>query len=357
MEQYQKILQFLLTIPGSVKVNDNQIRMHCPVCNKKDNKLYVGLSHNPAFTSKGLKILGYGCKQCLFSGNVGKKFYDTLGIKVDKDLMNFQSIKTGVPKTINKISKYETLNLRIPDFVRPEDKFKLDYLSKRFNRKLTMKDIFTYKIVLNLHDLYTFNNLDILQFTDKSDKKACMSIKYLIDEFSKHFVGILSVDNNKVNLRNINSERLKSKRYMVHVINKNIGNPYLYIPSTKIDLLTPTPTICLAEGNYDIIGAKELYYPEDRTDVVFAAIGTRTAYKRAINQIMKMTGFVNANIHIFADNDKDTDLRWYEEMFKDMRHLLDTIHIHYNVANDSNGNPCKDFGNLSNPVELQSYTI
>lgn len=357
MEQYQKILQFLLTIPGSVKVNDNQIRMHCPVCNNKNNKLYVGLSHNPVFIGKGLKVLGYGCKHCLFSGNVGKKFYDTLGIKVDKDLMPTQTIKSGVLKNINTITKYETMNLKIPDFIRPEDEFKMDYLSKRFNRKLTMKDIQTYKIVLNVQDLYDFNNLSIYQFIDPNDKKAKMSIKYLIEEFSKHFVGMLSVDNNKINLRNIDSEKLKSKRYMVHVINKNIGNPYLYIPSTKIDLLTPNPIICLAEGNYDIIGAKELYYLEDRTDVIFAAIGTRTAYKRALTQIMKMTGFINAQVHIFADNDNDTNLQWYVDMFKEWRHLFDTIHIHYNIANDANGKPCKDFGNLSNPVELKTYDI
>lgn len=357
MEQYQKILQFLLTVPGSIRVNDNQIRMHCPVCNKKESKLYVGLSRNPIFVSKGIKVLGYNCKHCLFSGNVGKKFYDTLGIKVDKDLLPTGNVKTGVIKSINNITKYETLNLKIPDFIRPEDQFKLDYLNKRFNRKLTIKDIITYKIVLNLKDLYDFNKMSIYQFIDKNDTKAKMSTKYLIDEYTKHFVGMLSVDNNKVNLRNINSEKLKNKRYMVHVINKEIGNPYLYIPSTKIDLLAPNPVICIAEGNYDILGAKELYFLEDRTDVIFAAIGTRTAYKRALTQIMKMTGFINAQIHIFADNDKDTNLQWYVDMFKDWRHLFDTIHIHYNVAVDKDGNPCKDFGNLSNPVELQSYDI
>lgn len=357
MEQYQKILQLLLTIPGSIRVNDNQIRMHCPVCNKKESKLYVGLSRNPIFTSKGLKILGYNCKHCLFSGNVGKKFYDTLGIKVDKDLLQIQHYKPGMLKNINTITKYETLNLKIPDFIRPEDEFKMEYLNKRFNRKLSIKDIITYKIVLNVKDLYDFNKLDILEYVDKTDKKACMTTKYLIDEYSKHFVGMLSVDNNKINLRNVNSEKFKSKRYMVHVINKNIGNPYLYIPSTKIDLLTLNPVICIAEGNYDILGAKELYFLEDRTDVVFAAIGTRTAYKRALSQIMKMTGFINAQIHIFADNDKDTNLQWYVDMFKEWRHLFDTIHIHYNIAVDKNNVPCKDFGNLSNPVELQSYEI
>ena len=179
----------------------------------------------------------------------------------------------------------------------------------------------------------------------------------MADEYTKHFVGLLSVDNNKVNLRNINSQKFANKRYMVHVINKNIGNPYMYMPSSELNLLAPNPVINMAEGNYDIIGAKELYFKDERNDMVFVAIGTRSAYKRALNQVFKMTGWLNASVNVFADNDKDTDLDWYREMFKEWRPLLDRITINYNVAVDSNGKPCKDFGNLSNPVQLEVHEI
>lgn len=359
MENYEKILQILLQIPGSVKINDCQIRMHCPVCDKKDNKLYVGLSHNPIFTNKGMKVLGYGCKQCLFSGMVGKRFFDRLGIKYDKELLNSTKISTNNNKTINTITKFQKLDLKIPNFIRPEDKFKVDYLSSRFGRSITIKDIQKYKIVLNFNDLFEFNKYDL--YAQAESKDQVNKIKYLADEYTKHFVGLLSVDNNKVNLRNIDSEKFKNKRYMVYVIDKNINNPYMYMPVTQLNLLSNNPVINMAEGNYDIIGAKELYFPEDHNNMIFVAIGTRTAYKRALDQILKMTGFLNAKINIFADNDSDTDLNWYREMFKDWHTLFDNISIHYNTAVyiDEHGRekPCKDFGNLSHPVKLESYDL
>ena len=64
---------------------------------------------------------------------------------------------------------------------------------------------------------------------------------------------MLSFDN-KINLRNIDSEALKNKRYKVYAIDKNIGNPYMYIPVIPIDLLFSEPTTNITEGNYDIIG-------------------------------------------------------------------------------------------------------
>lgn len=357
MEDYQKILELLLTLEGSKRVNEGQIKMHCPVCNKPDNKLYVGLTHNPFYTSKGVKALGYGCKQCQFSGMVGKRFFQTLGIQYDKNLIKFDLPKNNILKSVGAITKFEKLDLKIPNFIRPEDEFKVKYLEGRFGRKITMKDIQHYKIVLNFNDLFTYNKIDLCEYEDKSDKERCRKLKYMAEEYTKHFVGLLSVDNNKVNLRNINSQKFANKRYMVHVINKNIGNPYMYMPSSELNLLATIPTICMAEGNYDIIGAKELYFKDERNDMLFVAIGTRTAYKRALNQIMKMTGWLTVNINVFADNDKDTNLDWYRDMFKDFRPLINKLTVNYNVAVDAEGKPCKDFGNLSNPVQLEVHEI
>jgi hypothetical protein len=155
---------------------------------------------------------------------------------------------------------------------------------------------------------------------------------------------------------------------MVHVINKNIGNPYMYMPDIPVDLLASEPVINMAEGNYDIIGAKELFFLNESYDNVFVAIGTRAAYKRVLNQILKMTGFLNAKINIFADYDNDaTDieseegLKWYKDLFKDYRCLFSEINIIYNVAKykDEKGveHFSKDFGDLSKPVSVKSIVI
>lgn len=370
MEKYELILKKLLELPGSLSAGQDQIRIVCPVCKNVKAKCYVGI-HKRILQEQGKKILGYECKHCLFHGLVGPKFFKTLGIEVDKDTLESMKFHKEIIKTINPVTKMEKLDIKIPDFIRPEDKFKIDYLSKRFGRKVTIQDIKKYKIVVNFRDLYQVNNLNLFSNLDQKDPEYTKKrnyLKFLGAEFADHFVGMLSVDNNKINLRNINSEKLKSKRYMVHVINKNIGNPYMYMPDIPVDLLATEPVINMAEGNYDIIGAKELFFLNENYDNIFVAIGTRAAYKRVLNQILKMTGFLNAKINIFADFDNDsTDieseegLKWYKELFQDYRCLFNEINIIYNTAKykDENGieHFSKDFGDLSKPVSVKSIVI
>ena len=360
MENWKKLEEILLKLPHAHTCLGDEIRLRCPICNKPDDKLYVGPMKNDQF-SKEIK-LGYNCKQCQYSGIVGKKFLEKLGINYDgtiKDLTKYDPTPTTV-KSINPATKLKKLDLKIPNWINPKDQFKVDYLSNRFNRDITVEDLITYKIVLNFRDLLEFNKLKLLEFEDKNDVKRCDFLRFQAKQYSDHFVGMLTLDNNKINFRNINSKYYteKGKRYMVHVINKNISNPYLYMVSNPINLLTPNPIINMAEGNYDIIGARELYFKDNvENNCVFVAIGTRTAYKRSLSQILKMTGFFNAKINIFADNDKDTNLGWYKDMFKEWKYLFPEITINYNIAKDKNGNDCKDFGNLSNPVELKKFII
>lgn len=360
MEYFQIILEKLLqTAPGAVSAGQDEIRMICPVCKNQKAKLYVGL-HRLIYQTTGQKKLAYGCKHCNYTGIVGVKFLKQFGIQLDENLSKSLQFHKEVIKSVHPISKMEKLDVKIPNFIRPEDKFKLDYLSKRLGRHLTLQDLKTYKIILNFKDFYDYNKLDLFKNLDPNDPEYNKKSNYLTfigNEFTEHFVGMLSVDNNKINLRNINSEALKNKRYMVHVIDKNIGNPYMYMVDVPIDLLTQTPTINIAEGNYDIIGAKELFHLNEDYSNVFVAIGTRTAYKRALDQLLKMTGFFNANVNIYADNDSDTDLNWYKDMLKDYKEVFNKITILYNKAVDENGKACKDFGDLSKPVKVEMYEI
>ena len=363
MEPYQIVLEELLKVPGSLTAGEDEIRMHCPRCNHQKPKLYVGLN-------RGLlprKVLMYDCKHCNFQGGVGAKFLKMFNIDVTIGdyVKSIKKVSRSIYKTVNPVTKMVKNDFKIPDFIRLEDQFKIDYLSRRFGRKLTINDIKTYKIVLNFKDFCNFNKINPIKYLDTNDPNKIQYAKFLFTEYTKHFVGMLSIDNNKINFRNINSEALKGKRYMVHVFDKKINNPYMYMPDIPFDILAKQPIINMAEGNYDIIGAKELYFSNEDYSNIFVAVGTRKAYKRALMQIMKMTGFLNAKLNIFADNDLDAtkgedesvNLSWYRDMFKDMRILFNDITINYNVATDSNGKPCKDFGNLSNPIELVKYEI
>jgi len=362
MEPYQYVLEDLLKVPGSLQAGQDEIRMLCPVCGHPKPKLYVGLYR--ALLPK--KVLTYDCKHCQFQGGVGPKFLKMFNVEPNADyLEGMKKQSRTTTKTLNPVTKMEKMDLKIPDRILSQDQFKLEYLESRFNRKLTVKDLRTYKIVLNFKDFFDYNNVNPLDYIDKTDKSKYDYQRFLFNEYTKHFVGMLSVDNNKLNLRNINSEKLANKRYMVHTINKAINNPYMYMPDIPIDIMSPSPTINMAEGNYDIIGAKETYFLNEDYSNIFVAVGTRKAYKRVLNQIMKMTGFVNAKINIFADNDGDingvNNIDFYKDLFKEFRPLYEDITLNYNIADytDERGKlvPCKDFGNLSHPIKLEKVEI
>ena len=217
---------------------------------------------------------------------------------------------------------------------------------------------------MNFKDFCQFNKINPVKFLETDDARKIDYAKFLFNEYTKYFVGMLSVDNNKINLRNVNSEALKNKRYMVHQFNKKMINPYIYIPDLPFDIMCKHPTINMAEANYDILGAKELYFSDDDYSNIFIAVGTRKAYPRALMQVMKMTGFLNAKINIFADNDEELRepgeevcIQWYKNMFNDLRGVFENITLNFNIASDSDGKLCKDFGDLSKPIKLAKFEI
>ena len=362
MEPYQYILNDLLKVPGSLPAGQDEIRMLCPICGHPKPKLYVGLYK----TLLPKKVLTYDCKHCQFQGGVGPKFLKLFNVESNPEY--FESIKKqsrSTTKILNPVTKMEKMDLKIPDRILPQDELKVRYLESRFNRKITVKDLKTYKIVLNFKDFFDYNHVNPLDYLDRTDERKFQYQRFLFGEYTNHFVGMLSVDNNKLNLRNIDSKALANKRYMVHTINPSINNPYMYMPDIPIDIMSVMPTINMAEGNYDIIGAKETYFLNEDYSDVFVAVGTRKAYKRVLNQIMKMTGFLSAKINIFADNDGDingmSNIDFYKDLFKEFRPLFENITLNYNVAEytDENGRkiPCKDFGNLSHPIKLEKVEI
>lgn len=376
MEPYQVVLQELLKVPESYTAGEDEIRMHCPVCNHPKSKLYVGIH-------RGLlprKVLVYDCKHCNFQGSVSPRFMKQFGLEPITDY--FKSIKKishSIYKVVNPVTGLTKNDFKIPDNILPEDEKKLKYLKSRFGRMFDINDIKKYKFVLNFKNFCEFNKIDPFKLLETNDPDKLEFYKKVFNEFTNNFVGILSFDNNKINFRNIDSEFLKTKRYMMHSLDKHIINPYMYIPDIPFDIMCKHATINMTEGAYDIIGVKELYYPNDDYSNVFVAVGSRNSYTRSLMQIMKMTCFLNAKLNIFADNDIDLRvgeenvcITWYKDMFKKFYNLpnmidsyqplhnkpiFSSITLNFNTAVDANGKPYKDFGNITNPIKLEKYEI
>ncbi len=122
MEKHELILKKLLELPGSLPAGQDQIRIVCPVCKNVKAKCYVGVNKR-ILQEQGKKVLGYDCKHCLFQGNVGPKFFKMLGIEMDKETLDSMKFSKDIIKTVNPVTKMEKLDLKIPDFIRPEDNF------------------------------------------------------------------------------------------------------------------------------------------------------------------------------------------------------------------------------------------
>ncbi len=339
-----KIFDELLKTKSAAKTsNDNQIKIRCKFCgdsrNQDHSHMYVGVMNTQQF------MIGYHCKKCQSSGVVSKDFlemYDIKNVELNVFLKK-NRISTIIKKNIN--SNTLVNNYNIPDEILQEDKFKIDYLSSRFNRKITKDDLKQYKIVLNLNQFLKFNNINLYRDTNTNK----MELKTLVEEYTKTCVGFLSFDNNIIQFRNINSNVIRYK-YSNLQINKDFKNPLLYVVKKNIDLISRKPKIIIAEGIFDIIGVKERFCLDDDVDSVLCSPCGKS-FKVALNQIIKMTGFVDSDVFLYVDKDTNRDID--KGFFNNhMSQFIPNFNITI-VYNDKG----KDFGEMSEEIDIKTYKL
>lgn len=344
MEPYQYILQELLKLPDSKTTSDpDQIRIRCPICNHNSSNLCVGLIRNT-------KILGYDCKHnCTFSGKVDKNFLELFNIDCPEYLKDIKYPNKTYHRLKSQVTNLEKLNITINSNIDIKNMNKIQYLHNRLNKKISENDIKKYKIVLNLNDLLEYNNLDPYKYCKNKDEFN--KTKYMLKEFSEHFVGFLSLDNNTVVLRNIDSKHFSNQRYMKYRIDKKLNNHFMYVIDIPIDIMSKNPIINISEGTFDIIGVKLRYFQKENNSTIFAAVGgSFQSYKRAIIEIIKMTGFFDAKINIFADNDHTFNINDFRYNFRDLSKSLGGIYVYRNKLG-------KDFGDMKEQIKLEKFIV
>lgn len=335
--------EFLLNnIPGKIVSGDKEFLCRCPICGDsrhlKSAHFYINLP-----VSNDTPVM-YHCKKCNASGILNRNILRDLGVEVvDGDIINdlikrHKKLSGSFIRGSNKnksIYKFNIINTYIT--LNENTEFKLKYINDRLGLNLSYQDILDSKIVLNLYDLYKYNNL---QFT--RDKR-------IVKELNESFIGFLGYNNAVLNMRNLRVGQVSKyvdKRY----VNYNLLNPdtisgtskYYIIPTT-IDTLNPEPIkIHIAEGPFDILSIFYNLYNGNKYNSIYASIEGKS-YINLIKFLLADLKIINAEIHIYFDNDVSN--KEISEILAQLQYLNIDIYFHWNRFKGE-----KDFGIPKNRI-------
>ena len=315
--------------PSKQGSGGSEIIITCPRCGKEH------LAAGPHFYIETDGPMRVNCFHCPLSGVLTPGLLHEIGISnIVYDEFLTKLHKSG--KTKLKINQDGTSQYIIPTKYTSEDLIKIMYSKERTGIDFENPEIIkSYKMIYNLREFLKVNNLRIETITDN-----------VLEELSNHAIGFLSFNNNTINLRNVNS--LKLKRYINLKINKDIKTPFLYIPPSEIDVLSDNPMIVVAEGAYDILCIKNRFYPHDSNNIVFGAVGSKGSFKSAIHKLIHLSCYFGSNITIFSDTDATLDM--YKYAFKNNLMRSNSIRIIYNKLN-------KDFGNINEAFKFSRFIL
>ena len=322
-----------------------EVMINCPLCKREGHEdhghhMYISLGYKGAPQ--------YNCfKDSTHKGLLTKEALSSLvdnPVLINDDLMdklksNSKREYSKVRYTIRNNGKY---NFKVSPYIREEDELKRQYICKRLGLNLSFDELLKDKIVFSLTNLIKYNYINQLTRNE-----------YIINCLDKYFVGFLTNNNSSIIFRNITSGDIKlpesiSDRYVKYkLFNNNPFFGYYIIPSlcNLYDMIQ----IHLAEGTFDILSVFYNLRDANRNNNVYISIGGNT-YEKVIEYCICELGIVNAEFHIYIDNDiKKYVLPNIQRTFKN---LEINIWIHVNTFTGE-----KDFGVDKNHIREYVYKL
>ena len=331
-ELSERLKKFLLNkFPDAKLVSgQRQIAMRCRFCgdSRKDKTakhfyISLGLDNKPPM---------YHCFKCQESGIVTPTLLkslvdcsDDIELLLDIKHDNNESLRKGLIKKNNNV--YHRIYNNIIDS--KLNRVKLEYINKRLGLSLDYNELYKDKIILNLLDLLSYNHIG----------KFNRPIKNM-EELSLYFIGFLSMDNGFVNLRNLAKPGILSKYVDYRYVNYNIfdsleNSRRFYTIPTNCNVLFPID-IHIAEGPFDILSIFYNLRNANRIQNIYTSAKGK-AYSNVIKLYINEYGIMNANIHLYVDNDVSNDeLGSAIDKSKELNYQ---IYIHRNIYPKE-----KDFG-------------
>lgn len=273
-----------------------EVVIRCPFCgdSKDPNSAHMYISvveGKPHF---------FHCFKCNESGVLSGKTLRRMSIydvetSIDLDSYNKQ-LKRNSPMVYSRRSFYMK-NTYISDT--DLSRAKLAYINNRLGLNLNFRDCMENKIVLNLRDLLNQNYINKLTRSPN-----------IVDQLDKCFVGFLSMDNSMVILRKLVPDgqvyHTIDKRYTVYnIFNTEEDTKHEYCVPTTINTLDMTPVrVHIAEGVFDILSIFYNLNGGNRYQNIYYALCGKN-YKNKLMSLITEYGLINAEYHIYLDNDID----------------------------------------------------
>lgn len=330
------IVQYLLAaIPGaSLVAGDKQILCRCPICmdsaNPNSAHFYIGPMKDQT------KPLQYNCKKCNSSGIFSSKTLQTFGIydlELATIITEYNNKVMNSPEWMNAMTMEGVIHrITIPQTIEDSiTNLKIRYINERIGTNLSLQEIVSDKIVLNLYDLFNSNH-NITTFTRGAS---------IVEQLNKYFIGFMSYDNGYLNMRRLCGEGKVydsiDKRYINYNIFNTIDNSKrFYVIPNNVDLLDPNPIdVWIAEGPFDALSIKYNVSPNPARSIFISAGGK--GYLLVVKFLFEYLGLINIRLHLCPDGDvKDYDMY---NIANYIRPFMVETYMHRNVYPGE-----KDFG-------------
>lgn len=337
-------IKSLLTIPSARLVSGGrEVLMRCRYCpdsrDPKSAHMYISI---PAEGEPSK----YNCFKCGSRGIVTHEKLIQWGLFNESDTLVGISVYNKNIMKLEKNRKYRDRNVYIlnNNFISPTklSEVKLKYINKRLGTNLTYNDLLSKKIILNIEDLLTSNN--ITNYTRGGN---------LMRQLNDSFIGFITQDNAFINMRNLTPGKV-DKSIDTRYVNYNIFGKYdntqkYYTLPTDINLLNPNRTkIHISEGPFDILSVYYNLRRDDNNCIYSSILGN--SYMNICKHFINNMKLINIEIHIYIDNDVND---YVVKQLRDMLYIFQIpFYLHRNVYPNE-----KDFGVPINRIEERVQRI
>ena len=336
----------LLQIPSArIVAGGREILMRCRECrdssdpNNAHMYVKVGSEDEPYV---------YNCFKCGCKGMITTEKLLQWGVYDNTDILVQLSKYNKVILSMPKNRKYNnSIAYRLNNNFITEGRLsevKLKYINNRLGSNLNYDDLLNLKIVLNLYDLLSTNNIQDLSRDQR-----------IVEQLNSSFLGFISQDNAFVNMRRLVAEDKVAKSISKRYVNYNIFGKYdntlrYFTIPTMVDLSFPQRIrLNIAEGPFDLLS---IYYNlmgrQTRHCIYSSVLGS--SYMNIIQFFIATMKLINLDIHLYADNDVDNYKLYYiAEMLQPYQIPLT---IHRNIYPGE-----KDFGVSMDKIIDQAYIL
>jgi len=339
-EKLQYLIRHLENLPKAKYGNAGlQIKTQCPWCDNDSNKTHLSIKTD----FENDQPLVYQCwrASCRKTGIVDAEFLmqtnatnPSIFLELAKYNKKAKVITKGKFSNIKNLKKHLEI---IPPRKTNINRKKYLYVCDRLGKKLSLKELKDFKIIIDPIDFLEFNNIT-LEGKNVKYYKAAMH----------NGIGFLSIDNTTLTIR-----RVDKKAYVVVKLFDDVeGNKIYVIPSMFNLLSKDKPILNISEGSFDIISVFLNMKNTDKDNVINTAVSGGINYNSLI-YFIKSYGLIDRlRINIFGD--KDVSVKKYKNAIKEIkRYVLDLdIYLYYNVYPGE-----KDFGVPPERIKIDKHKL